>query len=247
MRFSFAFWGELHIVAIDGAQRLVVILDGVELRVFEFQKDPFVENACGNMFYGTVVHHGELGPEIGLFKRNSNDFFVVFLLHPVAADSVSLAQLLEQELELVLEAFAVRHALELDLFGNDLFPFVMQLIVELLEFAEVVRNAVQWEYVYPYACGLGNPVAVLGDCFVVVENTGIGYQAVELASFSKEGKLEFIGLVGPYEALVIRAGHANVDIVVPGNKALMAQGANERAVGQRIADVFPFAKTVYIF
>ena len=56
-----------------------------------------------------------------------------------------------------------------------------------------------------------------------------------------------VGSIGFAEALVVLAGHKNVDVVIPGNKALMTDGPDQRAIGQRVLDPILFAELVDVF
>ena len=48
------------------------------------------------------------------------------------------------------------------------------------------------------------------------------------------------------EPLVVGSGHIDVDIIVPGNVALMADGSNEGSAGEEIAQMLLFTELMYI-
>ena len=63
----------------------------------------------------------------------------------------------------------------------------------------------------------------------------VGFRGIDLHAL----RLEFLD-----EPLVIRPEHHDVDVVVPGDEALVPHGAEERAISERIADVMLRAEAV---
>jgi hypothetical protein len=56
-----------------------------------------------------------------------------------------------------------------------------------------------------------------------------------LESSARVGKLS-------YEAVILLAWHEEVDAVVPGNVALVAQSSNERAASEKVSDIVAVTK-----